>query len=109
MVNVSRESVLQTKVRLRRLIRQATLHLYAGAYAFEEFPLGQFEERAEESALATVRDDHVQSQLSLADGGEQEIFVVWRFEFPPGIDKCGFVAWLASNLKAKFGTGVFVT
>jgi hypothetical protein len=109
MVNVSRESALQTEVRLRHVIRQATLHIYDGAYAFEEFSLGQFGERADPSALAIVRDDHIWSQLRPAHGDEQEVFVVWRFEFPRDIDNSGFVGWLASILKAKFGTGVFVT
>jgi hypothetical protein len=108
-LNISKETALQTEARLRRVIRQATLHVYEGAYAFNEFPLAQFTDHVNPSTLALVRDDLVWSQLMPAGRGDREKFAVWRFHFPSGIDNSGFVGWLASHLKAKFGTGVFVT
>lgn len=109
MVDISHETPEQTSARLTKVIRSAKLKVYAEAYAFEEFPLAAFRSRADAEALALVRDDHVWSQLVLApiDGGEP--FAVWRFHFPQGADNSGFVGWLASYLKARFGTGVFVT
>ena len=109
MVNISKETALQTEVRLRRVIREATLHVFEGAYAFEEFPLALFSECANPSALALIRDDEVWSQLMPAGPDEREKFAVCRFHFPSGTDNSGFVGWLASHLKAEFGTGVFVT
>jgi hypothetical protein len=34
---------------------------------------------------------------------------LFRFHFPEGADNSGFVGWLATRLKLRFGTGVFVT
>lgn len=109
MVSISKETTLQTDLRLREIIRKAILQVYEGAYAFDEFPLALFNPKADSSALALVRDDQVWSQLRPAGPSDRERFAVWRFQFPPGVDNSGFVGWLASALKAKFGTGVFVT
>lgn len=109
MVNISRETALQAEARLRRVIRQSTLHVFERAYAFNEFPLALFSEHVNPSVLALVRDDEVWSQLMPAGGDEREKFAVWRFHFPSGADNSGFVGWLASHLKTEFGTGVFVT
>src|SRR5579872_3746210 len=109
MVSISKETALQAELRLREVIRGATLHIYEGAYAFDEFKLALFGANADSSALALVRDDQVWSQLRPAGLRDRERFAVWRFIFPPGVDNSGFVGWLASSLKAKFGTGVFVT
>ncbi len=35
-------------------------------------------------------------------------FAIWRFHFPQGADNSGFVGWLATHLKTRIGTGVFV-
>ena len=109
MVSISKETELQAELRLREVIRAATLQIYDGAYAVDEFPLARFGENADPSALALVRDDQVWSQLRPASPRDRERFAVWRFHFPPDVDNSGFVGWLASALKAKFGTGVFVT
>jgi hypothetical protein len=109
MVSISKETALQTELRLREVIRKSTVQIYDGAFAFDEFPLALFDTRADPSALALVRDDRVWSQLRVAGRRDRETFAVWRFHFPPGVDNSGFVGWLASALKAKFGTGVFVT
>ena len=37
-----------------------------------------------------------------------ERFGVFSFHFPAGVDNSGFVGWLATHLKHRLGTGVFV-
>jgi hypothetical protein len=51
----------------------------------------------------------VWSQLVPCDDPAEELFGLFRFHFPAGVDNSGFVGWLASLLKERFGTGVFVT
>jgi Family of unknown function (DUF6196) len=108
MVDISHETPEQTNARLERVIRQSRLAVYDAPYAFEEFPLDQLRERLRPQALALVRDDAVWSQLVESNDPASERFGLWRFHFPVGADNSGFVGWLASRLKAKFGTGVFV-
>ena len=108
MVNLSHENVAEIDTRLRRVMQQARLKVYADVYGFEEFPLDAFVAHARSDALALVRDDAVWSQLVPGEGpGER--FRMFRFHFPEGVDNSGFVGWLASRLKLEFGTGVFVT
>ena len=109
MVNISRETTSQTEARLRRVITSSRLTVFDGAYAFEEFPLSDFGARASPKALALVRDESVWSQLVVSYDENSERFGVFCFHFPKNADNSGFVGWLASHLKTKFGTGVFVT
>ena len=108
MVNISHETAQETEARLRRVIQQCRLTVYQEAYTFEEFPLAEFGARANAEALALARDDAVWSQLVAADHNAAEPFALWRFHFPAGADNSGFVGWLATHLKRKFDTGVFV-
>ncbi len=108
MVNISHETSSEIAMRLERVIQETRLTVYKGAYIFEEFPLGEFKSRADEKALALVRDDQVWSQLIERDDPNEEQFAIWRFHFPNGADNSGFVGWLAMHLKTLFGTGVFV-
>jgi hypothetical protein len=55
-----------------------------------------------------VRDDKVWSQLT-PFAGSGEAFTIFRFHFPSNADNSGFVGWLASLIKGRFGSGVFVT
>jgi hypothetical protein len=109
MVDISHETVEQTEHRLRRVITEARLLIYPDAYTFVEFPLDQFPKAVSSDALALVRDDNVWSQLVPSRGAEKEQFGIFRFHFPAGADNSGFVGWLATHLKKRFGTGVFVT
>jgi len=109
MVSISHEGPEQINRRLLQVIRDAKLKVYEGSYAFQEFPLSSFPEAADPDALALVRDDAVWSQLVACDDPMEERFAIFRFHFPPAADNSGFVGWLASRLKLKFGTGVFVT
>jgi hypothetical protein len=108
-VNISHEPSEDTKTRLRKVIQSSRVKLYEGAWIFEEFPIAEFSSRMSAKALALVRDEHVWSQLVPSTGNRGEQFGLFRFHFPPNADNSGFVGWLATHLKRRFGTGVFVT
>ena len=109
MVNIFCETVEQIEQRLRRVITQARLQIFPGTWAFHEFPLSGFAQSARSDALALVRDDTVWSQLVPSDDSGDDFFGVFRFHFPAEADNSGFVGWLATHLKQRYGTGVFVT
>ena len=104
---VSDETPGQTDARLREVIRRATLVILEETYAFEELPL-EAAGQLRIDALAHVRDESVWSQLVASNQPDRELFRVFTFHFPPGVDNSGFVGWLGSRLKARFGTGIFV-
>ncbi|HEX9503433.1 MAG TPA: DUF6196 family protein [Patescibacteria group bacterium] len=105
---VSRETLEQTEKRLKEVIRQANFKIYDGAYFFEEFPLDKY--KFDRNALAAVRDEEVWSQLVEASDEKKnkELFKVFSFHFKDGADNSGFVGWLASTIKSRVGSGVFV-
>lgn len=109
MVQVSRETPEQIECRLLQVIAQSDFQVYDGKYVFEEFPLNDFTSLARSDALAIVRDDQVWSQLTPSCDESKELFKLFSFHFDNCDDNSGFVGWLASHLKAKLGTGVFVT
>ncbi len=86
----------------------AEFKVYEQAYVFEEFPLDDFTRKAKPEALAFVRDEQVWSQLVRAEGSDAEMFRIFSFHFAEGLDNSGFVGWLASHLKQRVGTGIFV-
>lgn len=105
---VSQETAEQTEKRLKEVIRQADLKIYEGMYFFEEFPLEKFS--FDRNALAAVRDEEVWSQLIKVSDEKagKELFKVFSFHFKDGLDNSGFVGWLASVIKSRVGSGVFV-
>lgn len=109
MVQISHETYEQTEQRLLTVLAQSDFKIYAGSYSFEEFPLADFHVKVSQDALAIVRDDKVWSQLIYSDDASKELFKVFSFHFDECSDNSGFVGWLASHLKVKLGTGVFVT
>ena len=109
MVQISHEIPEQTEQRLLRVIAESDFKVYDGSYAFEEFPLDDFDSAARQDALALVRDNEVWSQLVSSSNASKELFKVVSFHFNDCADNSGFVGWLASHLKTEFGTGVFVT
>ena len=109
MVNISHETIEETKTRLLRVTKEATLVVYSDLYAFLEFPLTEFPNAIRSDALAVVRDDQIWCQLVPCDDAAEELFGLFRFHFPADADNSGFVGWLAMRLKRQFGTGVFVT
>ena len=109
MVQISHESAEEIDVRLRRVIAEASFKIYEGTFVFEEFPLECFHANFSENALALVRDNEVWSQLVPSKDSSQELFSIFSFHFDGCTDNSGFVGWLASHLKTKLGTGLFVT
>ena len=108
MVDISHETVEETDKRLRRVIRAAQLKVYEQPYAFTEFALDKLAVAADPEALALVRDAEIWSQLVPHRTGAAETFTIFRFHFAAGLDNSGFVGWLATHLKRRLGTGVFV-
>ena len=109
MVQISRETPEQTEQRLLKVLAQSHFQIYEGSYAFEEFPLADFTVKANQDALAIIRDNEGWSQLVYSVDSSKELFKIFSFHFDGCSDNSGFVGWLASHLKAKLGTGVFVT
>lgn len=107
---ISRETEEQTEKRLLQVISKAEFRIYNGAYTFEEYPVNEFKFKAKDTALAYIRDSEVWSQLIPVEDTtiSQELFKVISFHFPPNLDNSGFVGWLATHLKQRIGTGVFV-
>ena len=105
---ISHETPGQMQARLSRVLREADLVVYEGTYAFLEVPVEPFPVALAQRALALVRDESVWSALVPSDSPDHEEFLVFRFHFTPGLDNSGFVGWLASHLKERIGTGVFV-
>ncbi|RJL33245.1 DUF6196 family protein [Bailinhaonella thermotolerans] len=109
MVSVSVETPEQTGERLRRVIAEAELLVHDGVWGFEESPADRPPALTGDE-LAVVRDDESWSRLVPLTREREgvERFGVFSFHFPEGLDNSGFVGWLASELKARLGTGVFV-
>lgn len=105
---ISKETQTQTQARLRKVIAEADLLVYDHPYVFEEVSVDRFPSQHIADALAFVRDSHVWSALVPQRQQSQEAFLIFSFHFPPNLDNSGFVGWLASHLKARVGTGVFV-
>jgi hypothetical protein len=105
---ISQETPEERDARLLQVIANTAYRELEGAWCFEEFGFEAFPQRVSTSALALVRDEDVWSQLVPFDDSSAEKFGVFAFHFAPDLDNSGFVGWLASHLKAKFGTGVFV-
>ena len=108
MVDVSHESAAQTTIRLQGVMAQVRLRVMPGFWCFQEFALHRFPAAVSEHALALVHDEEVWSQLVPCDAESGELFGVFSLHFPAGVDNSGFVGWLATHLKRRFGTGVFV-
>jgi len=106
---ISFETEDEKERRLREVIKKSDFKIYKGTYYFEEFALKDFSKKANENALALVRDDEVWSQLVPSNDDKEELFVMFSFHFDEHLDNSGFVGWMANYLKEKLGTGVFVT
>lgn len=107
-MDVSHETPEQTHQRLQIVIARADWRILDGMYTFEELASGDVPRLASPSALALVRDDETWSQLVPCADTERELYTVFCFHFPDGLDNSGFVGWLAWRLKTRLGTGVFV-
>ncbi len=106
-MNISHESTQQTQARLKRVLALAECRTFAAPYAFVETPADAFPEPLTSTALGFVRDDDVWGALVPSDDANAERFFVFSFHFA-GRDNSGFVGWLATLLKQRLGSGVFV-
>jgi hypothetical protein len=107
-MHVSQETREQTDSRLKRVLAESEFVIYEHPYAFVEVDAARFPVKLAPAALAFVRDQDVWSVLVPSSSPEQEQFLIFGFHFTPGLDNSGFVGWLATQLKAKLGTGVLV-
>ena len=108
MVDISVETVEATEVRLRKVFQASELEFHSEPYVFEEFTSDSLATSLDRGALALVRDGEVWCQLVSCRIPSVESFGVFCCHFPPDLDNSGFVGWLATHLKRRFGTGVFV-
>jgi hypothetical protein len=110
MVSISEETTEETHTRLRAVIGRAELQVFDGDWSFFETAIDE-PPALSTDVLAVVRDESSWSALRRADdadGVTRERFGLVSFHFPDGADNSGFVGWLATELKSRLGTGVFV-
>lgn len=110
MVSVSIESSEQIEARLRGVIAAADFVRHEGAWYYRE-ALADHPPTLTADTLAVVRDQDSWSCLVPAttqDSSDVEQFGIFSFHFPDRLDNSGFVGWLATHLKTRLGTGVFV-
>jgi hypothetical protein len=107
---VSFETEAQTDRRLRRVAAATKFEVLDGEWWFDEFPRTQLLDRVRRDAVALVCDGDGWSQLVPARTGDRAIerFRVWCCHFPAELDNSGFVGWLATRIKRKTGSGIFV-
>ena len=101
MVSISDERPVQSERRLRRVLRAAEVVHLDGVWSFRRFA-----DEAPAGALATVKDPDGWSALVPGSAGER--FALTRVTFSPAVENSGFVGWLATLLKRRLGSGVFV-
>ncbi|MGO4514609.1 DUF6196 family protein [Terriglobus sp. 2YAB30_2] len=106
-MHISHETDDQIEARLGRVLSGADIVWYDSPFSFFELP-GNVQIQTGESAVAFVRDGDVWSMLKPSGPSSEERFGVFSFHFPADVDNSGFVGWLATHLKRKLGTGVFV-
>jgi hypothetical protein len=103
MVSISSERWVATERRLKAVLRAAHLAHLDGAWCFQRTG-----GTPPEDAIATVRDRDGWCALVPAPGDAGERFGVTLTTFAPEIENSGFVGWLATALKRRLGSGVFV-
>ncbi len=103
MVTVSHEVPAQTEARLRGVFRRSEVDWLPGLWAFVE----DDQASGRGDSIAVIRDGGRLSALCPA-GADTERFGVFRVVLPRGADDSGFVGWLASRVKARTGSGLFV-
>ncbi|TFV47194.1 DUF6196 family protein [Blastococcus sp. TF02A_35] len=107
MVSVSQETPEETERRLKTVLSASDVVVLEGAWSFQEAPLDE-PPTLSANLLAVVRDRDSWSWLAPAAADAAEPFALFSFHFPLDLDNSGFVGWLASELKRRLGTGVFV-
>lgn len=103
---ISKETHIQTEQRLLKVLQSSSLKFYDRPYFFVEYKSKK--EQPFDECLAMVRDDEVWSYLIPSKSDQTENFKIFSFHFKEGLDNSGFVGWLATKIKERFGSGVFV-
>jgi hypothetical protein len=102
-VSISHERSVESERRLLAVVRAADVVHLGGTWGFRrELRMPPAE------AVAAVRDDDGWCALVPVDSGAGELFGLTRTTFPEGIDNSGYVGWLATTIKRRLGTGIFV-
>jgi hypothetical protein len=107
LVSISHETPEETEIRLTRVLAGTRCERLPGVYEFIESPASE-PLPLHGGAVAIVRDDMVWSQLVPSHRRSAEQFDLWSFHFPPGLDNSGFVGWMCTHIKRRFGSGVIV-
>lgn len=103
MVSISQERPVESERRLRAVLRTTQLVHLPEAWCFQRIasdpPVG---------AIATVRDVDGWCALVPATEDSGERFGLTMSTFAPHIDNSGYIGWLATVVKHRLGSGVFV-
>ena len=106
MLNISVEKPEETGKRLLEVLKNATVVVMPDYYRFLELKNPIY--KIPVNAIAIIRDKDNWSALMPSKPGENEVYAVFKTHFNPNDDNSGFVGWMASRVKEKFGSGVFV-
>ena len=99
------ETPEQIHARLCGVIGQAQFSVLGDAYAWQ--PIAHTSALSD-NALAAVRDGTSWAALLPANAEAAGAYRIFAFHFAEGSNASGFVAWLASLMKAEAGTGAMV-
>jgi hypothetical protein len=99
------ETAEQMHARLCGVIAQAQCTVLDHAYAWQ--PIRQ-PSALPNDALAAVRDGISWAALVPTTADTADAYRIFAFRFAEGSNASGFVAWLASLMKAEAGTGAMV-
>jgi hypothetical protein len=107
---ISAETPEETDDRLRRIAARMEVELLDGLWWFEELSHDEYPRRVRQDAIALIRGRNGWSQLVRVISGDSalERFRIWCCHFPEAADNSGFIGWLASRIKHRTGSGVFV-
>ncbi len=103
MVSISRERPVESEWRLRAVLRSTQLVHLPEAWCFQRIA-----GNPPADAVATVRDVDGWCALVPATEDSGERFGLTLSTFAPHIDNSGYVGWLATVVKQRLGSGVFV-
>lgn len=106
MVSISHELPVQAEARLRSVLQATELRHLPGVWSFKRVG-----DPNRDDALALVKD--VEGWCALLPAAEGPADGIERFAltlstFPAGLDNSGYVGWLATTIKERLGSGVFV-
>jgi Family of unknown function (DUF6196) len=103
MVSISQERPVESERRLRAVLRAAELQHLEGTWCFKRIT-GD----APAGAIATVRDVDGWCALVPTNEDATERFALTLTTFSPRIENSGYVGWIATAVKQRLGSGVFV-